>query len=123
DRMNRKPFILVTFAFFALFPLALVNARGFRGAAVAFVVAGLWEVGEPARKALIVDLAHESARGRAIGLYYLVRNLVVFPAALVGGLIWSTFGPRYVFYVAFVVGVLGFLTYAFWGAADDAEER
>jgi len=123
DRMNRKPFVLITFAFFALFPLMLVTATGLVGAALAFFVAGLWEIGEPARKALIVDLAPESVRGRAIGLYYLLRNLSVFPTALVGGLIWSTLGPQFVFYIAFGVGVLGFLTYAFWGAADDAGER
>src|SRR5262245_33435168 len=123
DRMNRKPFVLITFAFFALFPLMLVTANGVVGAALAFIVAGLWEIGEPARKALIVDLAHESVRGRAIGMYYLLRNLSVFPTAMVGGLIWSTLGPPFVFSVAFGIGVVGFLTYAFWGADDDAGER
>jgi MFS family permease len=122
DRMNRKPFVLITFAFFALFPLMLVTAKGLMGAALAFLVAGLWEIGEPARKALIVDLADESMRGRAIGMYYLLRNLSVFPTALVGGLIWSTLGPQVVFYVAFSIGVVGFLIYAFWGT-DDPEER
>lgn len=123
DRMNRKPFVLTTFAFFALFPLVLVLANGVLGAALAFFVAGLWELGEPARKALIVDLAHESVRGRAIGMYYLIRNLSILPTALLGGLIWSTLGPEAVFYVAFAIGVLGFLTYALWGAADDADGR
>jgi MFS family permease len=123
DHMNRKPFVLTTFAFFALFPLTLVMANGLVGAALAFFVAGLWEVGEPARKALIVDLAHESVRGRAIGMYYLLRNLSVFPTALVGGLIWSTLGPQFVFYVAFGIGVLGFFIYAVWGAPDHAEKR
>lgn len=118
DRMNRKPFILATFAFFALFPLVLANAWSFWTAAVAFAVAGLWELGEPARKALIVDLAHEEARGRAIGIYYLLRNLAVFPAALVGGLLWTTAGPEALFYVAFVVGTVGFLLYALWGTGD-----
>lgn len=114
DRMNRKPFVLVTFAFFALFPLVLVNVTGFWGAVVAFVVAGLWELGEPARKALIVDLAHPEARGRAIGIYYLARNLSVFPAALVGGLLWDQFGPAAVFYAAFAVGTVGCVVYATW---------
>src|SRR5439155_952221 len=84
DRPNRKPFVLATFAFFAVFPLFLANVTDFWGLVIAFVVAGLWEVGEPARKALIIDLAHAEARGRAIGIYYLARNLAVFPAALVG---------------------------------------
>jgi hypothetical protein len=51
-------------------------------------------------------------------MYYLIRNLSVLPTALLGGLIWSTLGPEYVFYIAFGIGVLGFLTYALWGTAD-----
>jgi MFS family permease len=111
DRFNRKPFVLLTFGFFALFPLTLVQATGMLGLTLAFVVAGLREVGEPARKALIVDLAEASARGRAVGVYYLVRGLVVFPAPLVGGWLWS-FDPRWTFYTAGGVGVIGVLAYA-----------
>lgn len=117
DRLNRKPFVLLTFAFFALFPLALAGARGTAGLAAAFVVAGLRETGEPARKALIVDLAPDWARGRAVGLYYLIRGLAVFPASLVGGWLW-TLGPRWPLVTAFAVGVLGCLAYARWGPGD-----
>lgn len=117
DRMNRKPFVLLTFAFFALFPLALAAARGALWLIAAFVVAGLRETGEPARKALIVDLAAAGARGRAVGLYYLIRGLAVFPASLVGGWLW-TIDRRLPFYVAFAVGVAGFVVHAKWGPKD-----
>jgi MFS family permease len=117
DRMNRKPFVLLTFAFFALFPLALATARGTLWLTVAFIVAGLRETGEPARKALIVDLASAGARGRAVGLYYLLRGLAVFPAPLVGGWLW-TIDRRLPFHVAFAVGVAGFLVHALWGPGD-----
>jgi MFS family permease len=117
DRMNRKPFVLLTFAFFALFPLALVTAHGTAWLTVAFVVAGLRETGEPARKALIVDLASAGARGRAVGLYYLIRGLAVFAAPLVGGWLWIL-DRRLPFYVAFGVGAAGFLVHARWGPGD-----
>jgi len=117
DRMNRKPFVLLTFAFFALFPIALVNAVNFFWVLLAFVIAGLREIGEPARKALIVDLAKETTRGRAVGMYYLIRGLVVFPASLVGGWLW-TINHRLPFYIAFIVGVCGLLTYALWGPSE-----
>ncbi|MBW8876807.1 MAG: MFS transporter [Acidobacteria bacterium] len=117
DRMNRKPFVLLTFAFFALFPLVLVTARGTAWLAAAFVVAGLRETGEPARKALIVDLATAGARGRAVGLYYLIRGLAVFAAPLVGGWLWIL-DRRLPFYVAFGVGAAGFLAHARWGPGD-----
>lgn len=117
DRMNRKPIVLLTFAFFALFPLVLASARGTGWLVAAFVVAGLRETGEPARKALIVDLASAGARGRAVGLYYLIRGLAVFPASLAGGWLW-TIDRRLPFYAAFAVGVVGCLVHARWGPED-----
>ncbi len=104
DRMDRKPFVLLTFAFFALFPLILARASGTVGLAAAFVVAGLREIGEPARKAMILDLSAAHARGRSVGVYYLARGLAVFPASLVGGWLW-TIDPRLPLYAAFAVGV------------------
>jgi len=115
DRLNRRPFVLLTFAFFALFPLALVRAASLPGLVLAFVIAGLREVGEPARKALIVDLAAAGARGRAVGLYYLIRGLVVFPASIVGGWLWTR-AVAAPFYAATLVGVAGVLAYGAWGA-------
>lgn len=108
---SRKPFVLLTFAFFALFPLALVHAGDLAGLALAFAVAGLREVGEPARKSLIVDLADAAIRARAVGVYYLARGLAVFPAPLVGGWLWTQ-DPRWPFYAAFGIGVAGVLAYA-----------
>ncbi len=119
DRMDRKPFILLTFAFFALFPLALGSARSTLWVGVAFVIAGLREIGEPARKSLIVDLAPAEARGRVVGAYYLIRGLVVFPASLVGGWLW-TVGPQSLFYTAFLVGAAAAATYAAWGPGGEA---
>ena len=115
--MNRKPFILLTFAFFALFPLAVATAAGALWLVLAFVIGGLREVGEPARKALIVDLAAAGARARAVGMYYLIRGLVVFPASIVGGWLW-TVDPRAPFFAACAVGVAGMAAYAAWGRAE-----
>jgi MFS family permease len=120
DRLNRKPFVLLTFALFALFPLSVAWAKDFPWLVPAFVVAGLREIGEPARKALIVDLASETARARAIGIYYFVRGLVVFPASLAGGWLW-TLGPRWPLYSAFAAGAAGFLVYAVWGPGHTCE--
>ncbi|MGB8658234.1 MAG: MFS transporter [Candidatus Zixiibacteriota bacterium] len=122
DRMNRKPFVLLTFVFFALFPLALASAASFFFVVLAFMIAGLREIGEPARKALIVDLAKETARGRAVGMYYLIRGLVVFPASLVGGWLW-TMNARMPFYAASLIGAVGFVTYAFWGPGETQKTK
>jgi hypothetical protein len=72
----------------------------------AFVIGGLKEIGEPARKSLIVDLAPDDRRARVVGLYYTIRNLVIVPAGLVGGLLWQR-APHLPLEAAFVVGLAG----------------
>ena len=111
DRTGRKPFVIATFAAFSLFPLAVIAARSFAMLVPAFVVGGLREIGEPARKALIVDLAQPHLRARSVGLYYLARSLAVAPAAFVGGLLWNV-TPTLPFVVAGVIGVVGTLVFA-----------
>jgi len=107
---GKKPFVIATFCCFALLPLAIVWAANFAWLVVAFVVGGLREVGEPARKALIIDLAAPSLRARVVGLYYLVRSLAIAPAAFVGGLLWRT-SPQLPFYVAAAIGAIGVVVF------------
>jgi MFS family permease len=106
DRFGRKPFVTATFLAFALFPVAVALAVGPVAMAIAFVVGGLREIGEPARKAMIVDAAEPHARGRTVGLYYLARGLAVTPAAAIGGLLWRI-SPATPFYVAGAIGLAG----------------
>jgi MFS family permease len=111
DRVGRKPFVIVTFLSFAFFPLAVIAASNYVFMILAFVVGGLREIGEPARKAMIVDLAQDNVRARSVGLYYLVRSLSITPAAVVGGLLWSI-APEAPFVVAGVTGMIGTLVFA-----------
>src|SRR6266567_9211152 len=108
ERLEKKPFVVLTFVFFTLFPLAVVFSRTFLHLLGAYVSGGLREVGEPARKALIVDLAALGARGKTVGLYYSIRGFIVAGAAAVGGALW-TIRPSLTFYVATVLGVAGTL--------------
>ena len=111
DRSGRKPFVIATFVAFAAFPVAVVLARDFPTLVVAFVVGGLREIGEPARKAMIVDLVHPSLRARSIGLYYLIRSVSIAPAAFVGGLLW-TITPALPFWTAGAIGLAGVIVFA-----------
>ena len=111
DRIGRKPFVIATFLSFALFPIAIIVASNFPLVVVAFVIGGLREIGEPARKAMILDFAKESVRARSVGLYYLVRSLSITPAAAIGGLLWKI-TPQVPFVTAGIIGVLGTLVFA-----------
>jgi predicted MFS family arabinose efflux permease len=100
------PFVGLTFVFFALFPLVLVLVPN-RWLLVAFVVYGLREIGEPARKALITTHIAEGVRARGVGLYWGLRSVAICPAALAGAALWVAFGPEVVFVTAFAAGVVG----------------
>jgi MFS family permease len=111
DRIGRRPFVITTFICFALFPVAVVLARGFAALVFAFMIGGLREIGEPSRKAMIVDFADQRYRARSIGLYYLVRSLSVTPAAAIGGLLWRV-APSMPFVTAGLIGLAGTIVFA-----------
>jgi len=106
DRFGRKPPVIFTFLMFALFPLLVGLAGDATGLTVAFVAAGLRELGEPARKALIVDASPEGARGATVGAYYLARSVMILPAGVAGGLLWAR-NPHWPFWAAAAVGLVG----------------
>ncbi|HEY3104114.1 MAG TPA: MFS transporter [Pyrinomonadaceae bacterium] len=106
DRVGRRPFIIATFCAFALYPLAIVAAHDFIGLVIAFIIGGLREIGEPARKAMIVDFANPQMRARTVGLYYLLRSFAITPAAAVGGLLWRV-TPQAPFVIAGTFGIVG----------------
>jgi MFS family permease len=110
DRIGRKPFVIMTFICFALFPVAVMLAPNFGWLVVAFIIGGLREIGEPARKAMIVDFAEAHLRARSVGLYYLVRSLSITPAAFIGGLLWKI-SPQVPFITAGVIGLIGTLVF------------
>jgi MFS family permease len=111
DRVGRKPFVIATFFCFALFPIAVVLASGFGSLVAAFVIGGLREIGEPSRKAMIVDFAEPHLRARTVGLYYLVRSLTITPAAAIGGLLWGI-RPEVPFIASGAVGIIGVIVFA-----------
>ena len=111
DRLGRKPFVIATFLCFAFFPVAVILAPNFKWLVCAFIVGGLREIGEPSRKAMIVDLAQHNLRARTVGLYYLVRSLSITPASAIGGLLWRI-RPQTPFVVAGIFGIVGTLLFA-----------
>jgi len=138
DKSTKKPFIVATFGFFTLFPLVLLFSHSFWLLAVAFVIRGMKEFGEPTRKALIMDLAPEGKKAITFGVYYLLRDIVVSVAAFGGAFLWdastaaklfdalgtghnllpwieSVTSPTANFLTAFGFGIVGTLYFALFG--------
>jgi len=111
DKFGRKPFVIATFCFFAAFPVSVALAGGFASLVIAFIAGGLRELGEPSRKAMIVDMAQPHVRARTVGLYYLIRSLIITPASAIGGLLWRI-SPETPFVTAGVIGAIGVVVFA-----------
>jgi MFS family permease len=114
DRSTKKPFVLITFVFFTLFPLMLLFSHSLTWLVAAFVLRGLKEFGEPTRKSLILDLSPESCKAGMFGLYYLIRDVIVALAALGGALLWQI-SPQANLITAFGFGVVGTVGFALFG--------
>ncbi|MCE5325850.1 MAG: MFS transporter [Planctomycetaceae bacterium] len=114
DRFGKKPFVAITFGFFALFPLALFFSTSLWPLIAVFVLRGLKEFGEPTRKALIMDLAPEDRKAAIFGLYYLVRDVIVSLAAFGGAWLWAV-NAEVNLLTAFVFGVIGTVWFIFRG--------
>ena len=110
DRYGRKPFVVATFFCFSIFPIAVALSHSFAALVFTFVIGGLRELGEPSRKAMIVDLSDPARRGRTVGLYYLIRSLAITPASAIGGFLWKL-DPTTPFYVAGAIGLAGTLIF------------
>ena len=114
DRYFKKPFILITFVFFTIFPIVIYFSESFVTLIFAFIIRGLKEFGEPTRKSLIMDLAPENAKAETFGTYYLFRDIVVSIASLSSAFLWNI-SPFTNFLTAFICGLIGTLWFAVWG--------
>jgi MFS family permease len=114
DKTQKKPFVVITFVFFSLFPLILMFSTSFWPLVFAFFIRGLKEFGEPTRKALIMDLAPKGREAAMFGLYYLIRDSIVSLAAFGGAFLWEI-SPETNFMSAFGFGIIGTIWFAVKG--------
>jgi MFS family permease len=111
-----RPFIGTTFLLFAIFPIALVLLPAacarlglpvLAGLVLTFVINGLREIGEPARKALISTGFPPEIRARAVGLYWGLRSFAFCPAPMVAALLWRIIGANATFLIGGAIGLVG----------------
>ncbi|HRE10385.1 MAG TPA: MFS transporter [Ignavibacteria bacterium] len=122
DKLEKKPFIVITFIFFTIFPFMLFFSNSFGLLAVAFFIRGLKEFGEPTRKALILDLSKKGTEARSFGMYYFIRDGIVAFAGFLGGVLWKV-SPELNLFLATGFGVLGTLYFAFFGRGTDTNSE
>src|SRR5213082_1091274 len=115
DRYGREPFVIVTFIMFTLFPIGLLISHAYPSYSfillvVAFAIRGFKEFGDTSRKALIIGYFDPVRCGQMVVAYYLVRDLIVSAAAILGAYLWKQ-SAELNFLVAAALGIAGTIFY------------
>lgn len=111
DKIGKKKMIFLGYIVFALTLLAFAFNEtkyllwlffGLYGLYMAFVNAN--------SKAFISDLVPNKERATALGVYYTLIGLAVFPASFIAGLLWDSIAPYATFiYGAIIASIAAFL--------------
>jgi MFS family permease len=117
DRLGRPRLILMGWEVYAIIYLGLALAQDSWQVIALFVAYGLYHgLVEGNARAYVADLAGESERGAAYGLYHAVVGFIALPASLIAGVLWQGvarwpgFGPAAPFvFGALMAGVASFL--------------
>ncbi len=115
DRFSRVRLIAAGWFIFALCYVSLGFANDVWMVWPLFAIYGLHNgLCEPAERALIRDLAPESARGRAFGLFHGVVGACAIPAGLWMGWIWEAWSARSALSIAAAVALIAAAALVLW---------
>lgn len=110
DLVGRRQFIVIGWAAYAVFYLAL----GCLSPATAwmiwplFILYGVFIAAtEGIEKALVSDLVPASSLGRAFGWFHLTAGLLLLPASLLFGVVWHYLGAQWAFTLAALLSLAG----------------
>ncbi|MCD6290136.1 MAG: MFS transporter [Anaerolineae bacterium] len=107
DQLGRRRVILMGWGLYALVYLGFALANGAWQIVALYVLYGLYYgATEGVARALVADLVPGGQRATAYGLYHAVVGLMAFPASLVAGLLWQTWGPSAPFYFGALLAAL-----------------
>ncbi len=106
DKIGRKKVLLMGYALFAITTLGFAMFHSLISYIVLFALYGIVNaIIDGNQKALVSDLAHNSAQGTGIGAYYTTTGLVALPASIIAGALWN-YAPAAPFvYAAVMSGV------------------
>ncbi len=107
DRVGRKALIFGGWIVYAAVYAGFAFVTAPWQVWVLFIVYGVYfGMTEGNEKAFVADMVDPEKRGTAYGFYNLAFGISVFPASLIFGLLWTTFGPETAFLVSAVISIV-----------------
>ena len=106
DRIGRKTLIFSGWILYALVYAGFAFVSQAWQTWALFLIYGVYfGLTEGVEKALVADLVPKGKRGTAYGFYNLAFSITVFPASIIFGAIWTTFGAEAAFLTSAIVSV------------------
>lgn len=93
DSLGRKPVIMLAYLSYAVLCLGFALASKAWHAWALFGLYGIHSATvNPASRALVAQLSEARSRGTAMGVYHTSVGLALFPASVVAGILWDSYG-------------------------------
>ncbi len=106
DRIGRKTLIFSGWILYALVYAGFAFVSQAWQTWALFLIYGVYfGLTEGVEKAMVADLVPKGKRGTAYGFYNLAFSITVFPASIIFGAIWTTFGAEAAFLMSAIVSV------------------
>jgi MFS family permease len=107
DKVPRRVIAAAGYAVFALVYLVFAWAPSKTAIWIAMAFYGLfYALTNPVLKALVVDTAPASLKGRALGFYFFATSVAMLLASVITGELWKHMSPALPFYVSAGLGVV-----------------
>jgi MFS family permease len=101
DRMPRRLLVAGGYAMFAIVYYIFGSAPGKTAIWAAMAFYGLYyAMTTPVLKAMVLQVAPNDARGRALGIFYFVSSVMALSASVATGELWKHFGAQIPFYLS-----------------------
>ena len=105
DTFGRKRVLYLTISLYCASLLLLVYAQNMVVLLISGVLQGFYVLSAVTQGAITAELVPVQLLGRWYGVLNLFRGLASVTAPLVGGFVWSTMGPEYVFFFMVVIEI------------------
>jgi MFS family permease len=109
DKIGRKPIIIFSFLFYSVVYFFFGIANNLWAIWVLFGAYGIYYgLSAGVFRAYIADLVEPENRATAYGLFNTGIGIALFPASLIMGALWDSFGSKWAFLVSAGFSLLGF---------------
>lgn len=107
DRFGRKGILVAGYALYGLVYIGFAKVSSTAGFIALFALYGMYSAfTKGVEKALVADIAGPENKGTALGFYSMITGIGLFPASLLTGWLWQSFGAEVSFFINGIIAII-----------------